>query len=371
MKKRCFIEVNYHAHRGISDPEAVIQLHEPSNLFVPFLQDKASLILVKHMNYKGTIRKEPIQYQFFNRPNQFWQVPFATNRFIAACQPDLVLVQGLIFPIQVMALRRSLGKNVKILLQHQAEPPFKRKAIFQRMADQAVNGYLFSAMGLATPWLEKGIIRDPSKCFEMPPASTRFSPQDPATCRKLTGMDNRINYLWAGRLNANKDPLTVLSGFEDYFRSFPETRLYMVFQETDLLPEIEERISKSDLLRERVILAGKKTYTEMETWYNAADYIVSGSHHEGGSYALMEAMACGCVPIVTNIPASVKAVEGGELGYIFEKGNPASLSQVLRSLDHSLLPARSAACIGHFRMQISPQALARRLWKIAGFSETE
>ena len=40
----------------------------------------------------------------------------------------------------------------------------------------------------------------------------------------------------------------------------------------------------------------------MAAFYSAADLFVVGSHHEGSGYSLMEACACGAMPVVTDIP---------------------------------------------------------------------
>ncbi len=98
----------------------------------------------------------------------------------------------------------------------------------------------------------------------------------------------------------------------------------------------------------------------METWFNAADYIISGSHHEGGSYVLMEALACGCVPVVTDIPASLHAIDNGRVGAVFEKGNSESLYRLLTTLQPPTDQQR-AGCAAHFLKEISPQAIAEKL----------
>lgn len=316
------------------------------------------------MKVEGELTENNIHYHFFHRRNSFWQIPRATHRFIASEEPDIVLVQGFIFPLQVMALRKLLGRKTVILLQHHGEVPYKRKRIFQRVADKSINGYLFSAVDLALPWIEKGIIKDRAKCFELPPASTTFLKKDENRCRKFTGMKAGINFLWAGRLNANKDPLTVLLAFEKYFAFNPDASLSMIYQETDLLEEVKHSIEKSNVLKEKVRLIGYVEYSEMETWYNAADYIISASHHEGGSYVLMEAMACGCVPVVSNIPASLKAIDHGRLGYSFEKGNHESLYTVLASLNSTELPEKAKACVEYFQQEMSASAIADKLLSI-------
>jgi len=263
-----------------------------------------------------------------------------------------------------MWLRKKLGLRCKIILQHQGEIPFRRKKIFQRMTDKVVDGYLFSSMGIAEEWCRADVIKDISKCFEIPPASFHFKKQNKQECRLKTEMTAPVNFLWAGRLNANKDPLTVLEGFDKYFAVQQSAKLYMIYQESDLLEAVKEKTNASRYLKERVVLVGKIEHAKMETWYNAADYIVSGSHHEGGSYALMEAMACGCVPVVTDIPASLKTIDGGRLGHVFEKGNSQGLFKILSSLDFVELPEKSAACIDYFSREMSPAAIADKMLKI-------
>lgn len=364
MTQLKFIEVNYHCHHEYSDPADVIQKHGPSNRFAEELSVVANITLVKHINYDGAVNRNNIHYKFFRRKNSFWQIPFPTHRFIAGEQPEVVLVQGFIFPLQVIHLRKKLGKKCILLLQHHGEIPFRRKRIFQKMADRMVDGYLFSSLDLAIPWLDSGIIKQQFKCFELPPASFDFTRKNKEACRSVTGMGDGINFLWVGRLNANKDPLTVLAGFEKYFSLQSDAKLYMIHQENDLLEEVKSTICKSATLNERIVLVGKVERSGMEAWYTAADCFVSGSRHEGGSYALMEAIACGCVPVVTNIPAAVKTTDNGRLGYIFEAGNEKSLFAVLSSVNKEVLETKSAACIEHYKKEYSPVAVARKMMDI-------
>lgn len=371
MSRLKFIEVNFHCHADLSNPDAVIEKHRQPNLFADELKKEADIVLVKHLRFNGEHIANGIRYRFFERPNRFWNFPGPTLRFIASEKPDIVLVRGFIFPLQVMALRRKLGPGPVMLLQHQADHPFRRKKIIQQLADRSVNGYLFSALEMAAPWLKAGIIRDRNKCFVCPSASTLFAQKNKADARQITGMGSGRQFLWVGRLNSNKDPLTVLSAFEKYFENRPDEKLYMIYQETDLLNVVQDRIRHHPLLINQVVLLGKKEHAEIETWYNAANYIISASHYEGGSFAIMEAMACGMVPIVSNIPASLHAIQKGQLGYVFEKGKSEDLYRVLCSLDHTNHSARSAACRDFFSKEMSPAAIASRLLQIAGSLKTK
>lgn len=360
-KKLKFIEINYHFHRELNTPEAVIAKHRPSNLFAEELSKTASVTLVKHLACEGVCNRNAVHYRFFRRRNSFWQIPFSTHRFVKKEKPDIILVQGFIYPLQVIALRLVVGKNCKIILQHRAEVPFRRKKIFQRSADKFVNAYFFTAAEQADEWIRAGIIEDRNKCFAMPAAATVFSKKDKSSSRGRLGIGNELIFLWTGRLNANKDPLTVLAAFERYICAGQNSKLYMIYQEDDMLDEITGRINASAVLKKSVMLIGKVIHKEMETWYSAADYVISASHREGGSFILMEAMACGCVPIVTTIPASMKMTDNGNAGHFFEPGNSDALYKILLSLkeeDHKKL---SASAMTFFTEQMSPEAIAKKM----------
>ena len=353
-----FIELNYYYHGEFTTPEEAINRHRPSNLFVLHLTRTADTILIKHLNYSGSHSANGIRYRFFRSRNRFFHIPSETHRFVRDEKPDMVLVQGLIFPLQVIALRKMLGKHCKIVLQHHGEPPFRWKRIFQRIADRYVDAYIFTSIGNAREWLETGVIRDNRKCYEIIPSSTEFSRQDKLLSRQKTGMKGEKIFLWVGRLNENKDPVTVLKGFEKYSRDHPADRLYMIYGEDDILKQVKEIIVNSPILPGRVELIGKTAHPELVHWYSAADYFISGSHHEGGSYALTEAMACGCVPIVTNIPASMKAIDDGEAGYYYEAGNSEALYNVLSGLPLEQPDEMSNRVEKQFAINFSPAAIA-------------
>lgn len=85
----------------------------------------------------------------------------------------------------------------------------------------------------------------------------------------------------------------------------------------------------------------EKIYT-----YNKAKIFVSCSRGEGFPVSLLEAMCCGCVPVVSNVGDIVDAIAQGVSGYVFnDVDNPEELAHYLLSLfeDHSLLMKMSEA----------------------------
>ncbi len=67
----------------------------------------------------------------------------------------------------------------------------------------------------------------------------------------------------------------------------------------------------------------------------AADVYVSTSKSDSTSVSLLEAMACGAVPVVTDLPANREWIRDGESGCIVRNGDAASLAAaIVETLDN-------------------------------------
>ena len=359
------VDLNYHSHSKISNPAEVLEIQKASIGFVEFIKERLSIHLIKHMDFEGERNINGVCYSFFKSKNKFWHIPFKTHRFIKKQKPDIVLIQGLVFPLQLIALRFQLGKRTKIIVQHHGEKPFTGlKKKFQKIADHYVNFYLFTSIANADEFIRNKIISGKNKCLEILEASAFYMQSNKLECRQELCLINRPIFLWVGRLNLNKDPFTVLNAFEKYVYLYPEARLYMIYQTEDLLHEIRKRLEESCLLKNSVILNGKVDHSELENWFNAADFYISASHKEGSGYALIEAMACGSVPIVTSIPSFKKITANGKFGFLFEPGNPESLLKVLLNLKSIDKEQLSICVANHFNESLSFKSIADDLFEI-------
>jgi glycosyltransferase involved in cell wall biosynthesis len=150
-----------------------------------------------------------------------------------------------------------------------------------------------------------------------------------ATARAISGIHGVPALLWVGRLDANKDPLTVLDAFEQSLGALPNATLTMVFAEGALEHDIRSRVARSPALRDKVRLAGFVPHDQLASWYTSADLFVLGSAHEGSGYAVLEACACGCSPIVTDIPAFRAITRDGAIGALWRRGDADALQATL------------------------------------------
>jgi glycosyltransferase involved in cell wall biosynthesis len=304
--------------------------------------------------------------RFFSGTNKFFHLPFTLCRYLRREAPEVLIVHGFIFPVQLLVLRWFKPKHTKLIIQHHAEKPFAHpvKQWFQKIAYAQADAFLFASLALAKPYLETGIIKDKRKLHEVMEGSTLFTPIPKAEARARLNIGNEATFLWVGRLDANKDPLTVLKAmrlFKDAGNSFT---LYMIYGTNELEEQVRNYIHEHSL-QENVVLIGKTEHNVLESWYSAADYFVAASYYEGSGIALCEAMACGCIPVVSNIASFSTMTVQDRYGLLFETGNEQDLFEKLSSLKHLDTKGMSASVIQHFQEHLSTEAIGKRFLAIA------
>jgi glycosyltransferase involved in cell wall biosynthesis len=101
----------------------------------------------------------------------------------------------------------------------------------------------------------------------------------------------------------------------------------------------------------------------MAAYFSAADLFVAGSHHEGSGYALMEACACGAVPVVTDIP-TFRLLTGGAAGALWPPGDAAAFARALADVSARDLLEERARLSDHFTRALTWDAVGRRALEI-------
>ena len=331
--------------------------------FIEFIKDRIDYTVVRHMDYEGVETINGVCYAFFRRTNVSWQIPLKTHRYIKSIDPDIVLVHGFVFPLQVMALKILLGKKCKIILQHHAEQPVRSvRKLFQTIADPFTAIYLFSAQEIAAPWLAQKVIKNAAKVRTLMTASVPVVDKNKNSCKAQLRFEGNHNFLWVGRLNQNKDPITVLRAFAQHAKQNPSARLYMIYQTAELLLPVQYLVNEERLYA-HVILVGALPHEELADWYHAADYFISASRAEAAGYALLEAMSAGCIPIVSSIPSYKKILENCP-AYLFEPGNVAELAELLNNLLGLDVSKLSAEIKSHFQHKLSFGKVADNMFNL-------
>jgi glycosyltransferase involved in cell wall biosynthesis len=322
--------VSYIKSPAFSRPEDWIRRLQGYTGILESLARQHEVVSFEQISYEGIYLNQGVEYRFLNFRHNKLYFPRELHRRINQLGPDVVFVQGLHFPLQLIQLRFKLGRKVKIVVQHHAEKPFTGlKKYWQQLADRCIDAYFFASRTMGEDWVEKGNLRSMEKIHEIMEASSAFSPQDRQVLRSRTGMRGDPVYIWVGRLDDNKDPLLVVREFLRYAVKKPGARLYLVYQNTDLLSAIQELLPASENGSAAVCLVGKIPHEEIADWLGGADFIVSSSHYEGGGIAVCEGMSCGCIPILTDIPSFRMMTANGQCGLLYKDGDGESLFAAL------------------------------------------
>jgi len=352
------VSTSYSKTEEFNDPQAWLKRINFYTGILDGLARNNEVFSIERINYEGAYQQNAVQYHFIKLQKKVVHFPWRMHRLIKKLRPDVVLVNGLIFPLQIIQLRLFLGKKTKIIVFHRAEKPFTGiKRNLQQLADGCINAYLFTSFAFKKAW-EKNI--DIAKIHEVIQASSAFEATNKSEARKQTGITGYPVFLFVGRLDANKDPLTVVSAFCDFLKQQPHARLYLIYQEEHLLQEVIDLIGSNEA-GESIFLVGKVPHYQMQYWYNSAEFIISGSHYEGSGVSVSEAMSCGCIPIVTDIPSFQSMTGSGKCALFFEPGNEQELLAALSKAGKMDINTVKAKVLEQFRRELSFEAIANKI----------
>jgi glycosyltransferase involved in cell wall biosynthesis len=322
------------------------------------LSKNHEVIGIEKINYEGDYYQNSVQYYFLKQRKKVLLFPVGLHQFIKKLQPDIVFINGFIFPLQIIQLRLTLGEKSRIFILHRAEKPYKGiKRWLQKIADKCVRGYLFTSFESAAEWIKCDIIKNQKKVHEIIQGSSRFR-----VIRPQLSIVEKQSFLWVGRLDANKDPLTVIKAFINFLQVQPSAKLNLVYQDASLLDELLSLI-KTNYAEDSIKFVGRVPHDRLEEWYNKSDFIISGSHYEGSGIAVCEAMSCGCIPIVTDIP-SFRKMTGRNCGFLYKPGDDAALLKLLCATKDTDISAERKKVLEQFRNELSFEAITKKIEKI-------
>lgn len=358
--------ISYTLNNTYTDPEAWLGRIGFYCNFLESMTDYAHVISFHCIGANDTRTRHGVTYVFLRR-NIFQQAfPFGIHKRVRKYNPDALIVHGLIYAWQIILLRLHVGSSVKIIVQHHAERPFRGiRSLLQKIADGCIDAYLFSALELGQLWTARNLIGNEAKIHEFVAVSSAFKASDPHSYRMATGVQGHPVYLWVGRLDSNKDPVTVVKAFLNFKRVRREASLYLIFQGDELLPELKALLRAHPAESgEGIYLVGKVEHQSLEAWYNSAEFVISSSHYESGGAAICEAMSCGCIPVVTRIPSLDMMTGRGACGLTYEPGSESQLLTTLLASAELDIASEREKVLKQFEERLSLKAIARHLHRI-------
>lgn len=356
------LHLSYARIMGYDDPGEWLKR---INFFAALVEEMAKDADVKSVhgiNYSGVLKRNGAEYHFLRYSKMDMIFPEKLHSYILDnLKPDVIIVHGFHFPMQVILLHRRL-RSAKIIIQHHSEKPLgKIKGLLQRYVDKFATAYFFPSFEQAEPWLNAGQIELKNKVHEVIEVPSVFYPIEKARARAVTKVTGSKIYLWVGRFDANKDPLTLVKGFIEFARFANDATLYVIYQSEELVDHVNCILKEAKPFSDRIILVGKVEHDQLLYWFNSADFIVSTSHYEGMGVAVCEGMSCGCVPILSDIPSFRAMTGGGECGGLFSAGNPDDLKTKLMSSYTMDVSVARDKVLARYERTMSAGAISRKM----------
>jgi glycosyltransferase involved in cell wall biosynthesis len=325
--------------------------------------------VIQRFDSTADFARNGVEYRFrcdrtwFGRSSAAWRARLVEE--IETCRPHVVHVNGTASVAALLAIRRSWDAS-PIVVQHHGEG-FHRDALrrnYTRRGLACADAVVFSTVVQAEPWRAAGLLDDRTQVFAVMESSTTFSPLPRhAACAQVM-LPGSPAILWVGRLDANKDPVTVLNAFERVQRQLPRAHLTFVHQRDDLLPLLRRIAASRPSLVAHVHFHGAVPHRDLRAYYSAADVFVLGSHREGSGYAVMEALACGLPTVVTDIPSFRALTGGGCAGALWPPGRADACAEALVRVATRLSETRRIQVRAHFERHLAWPVIGRQALSI-------
>lgn len=144
-------------------------------------------------------------------------------------------------------------------------------------------------------------------------------------------------------------PQRVIEVFAAIAAGWPAARL-AVAHDGSLAPVLRQQVETLGL-QERVQFLGRLDAQTQSRWYDRARWYLSLPRSDSTSVSVLEAMAHGCIPILSNLPANRELVEPGRNGLVLGAGEVPRAEAL-----QALLPA-AARIAAENRAWISARAI--------------
>jgi glycosyltransferase involved in cell wall biosynthesis len=357
------VQVNCVIDAQRRDPEALLAAWPTMAAIATATQRAGATVTVLQASHApAEYQRDDVTYRFVPEPRLRrgpgagilpWRIAAAVRREA----PDIVHFNGLDFPFHARAVC-ELG--VPVLMQDHASRVEGRIGRFRRWGHDKVKAAAFTSRAQAEPFVRSGHLPRGIRVVAIPESSSDFTPGDREEARRETGVFGAPALLWVGHLDPNKDPLTIVHAVRNALATLPGLQLWCAFIGTDLLPEVEALLREDEILAAHVHLLGPVTRDRVEALCRACDIFVSASRREGSGYALLEALACGATPVVTDIPAFHALTEGG-IGALVPAGDADAFAAAIIATARHLHGGSRAGILAHFKRNLAFDVVGARL----------
>jgi glycosyltransferase involved in cell wall biosynthesis len=279
---------------------------------------------------------------------------------LRAYRPDVL--HTVLWSANVYGRSAALGLGIPAVIAAERNvirrPPWQRR--LERLLDRWTHAYLVNSVAIRTQLVASGrlaadkitVIHNGIDLAPLPAFSL-----DRTRARQALGMppDRRL-VAQVGRLTAQKDYPTFLAAMETVLKQMPDV-------DALIIGEGEDR----DALRARAAATGHGERIrflglrhDVPQVLAAVDVLALTSQYEGLPNVVIEAMATGAVPVVTDVGGCRELVTHGESGFVVPPGDPAAVASAVSAVlgDAALAARMATAARAHVEATLAVEAMA-------------
>ncbi len=135
--------------------------------------------------------------------------------------------------------------------------------------------------------------------------------------------------LWVGRLEEEKNPKELLKLASSIEKDRPDIKFLVVGDTTDYQDYLNRMIKMHENgLPANVSFVQKVSYEKMPSLYslaaNSGGLLLSTSHYESAPMTFLEAIACGCPVLSSDVGGASELLKAGQAGLLYSPGDTAS-----------------------------------------------
>ena len=329
------VQVNCHLDPARREPRDLLDAWPTlSHVAAATAGEEVRVSVVQSAHANTVIERDGVTYYFVadSADGGSGRTPSALRRSrsleqkVAELSPELIHIHGLTSPLQTRKLAAAVPSAKLLAQDHASQPPKGWRKAAHKWGFRRLSAVAFTAREQAQPFVEAGVFGKELPVFEVIEGSTLFEPGDRKSAQEKTGLRGDPCLLWVGRLDQNKDPLTVVSAFSRAVGRLRDPHLWCCYADNPLEDAVRQRILAEPELAERVHLVGALPHQEIERYYQASDFLLSASRSEGSGYSVIEALACGTTPLVTDIPPFRRITGNGAAGGLSSPGDSAGMA---------------------------------------------
>lgn len=175
-------------------------------------------------------------------------------------------------------------------------------------------------------------------------------------------LEKKENIVYSNRLHSDLYNIdAVIEGFAQFYQDQNDWKLIIAGRgnNTDELKQLA-----ADKLPEHAYeFVGFVDYDTNMSYYQRSSIYISIPSSDGTSVSLLEAMACGAKPVVSNLPANHEWITTGKNGIILD-GNVGEALKAAQKLDHVYLAAENIDIIEKRATKKANRKIFKKIYKL-------